>query len=220
MYGLTDLRTGRVSRCNNAGDIEVNKPRNAVRSGMGYLGEERSSMGLFSGQSILTNMMVPGKSATTSFTLLNRMAERGSGRNLIDQLSIRCNGLDQAIEQLSGGNQQKALIARWLHCGSQILLLDEPTRGVDVGTKRTIYDLLLNLRDDGKTIIVASSDIEELMTICDRTLVLSDRKLVREFQRGGWTENDILAAAFQEFTGQSTIRRNLDETPQQMSDQP
>ena len=87
-------------------------------------------------------------------------------------------------------------------------MLDEPTRGVDVGTKNAIYDLLIRLRQKGKTVVMASSEIEELTSVCDRILVLSDRKLVRSFERNDFSEQDILAAAFSEFTasveGQST----------------
>lgn len=219
LFGLTALTAGHVRRCDIAVKIDISKPRHAVRSGMGYLGEDRSSMGLFSGQSVVTNMMLPGNSATTRpFGLLHRVAERRFGSGLIEQLSIKCDGLNQPIEQLSGGNQQKALIARWLHCGSQILLLDEPTRGVDVSTKSAIYDLFFKLLSEGKTIVIASSDIEELMTLCNRILVLSDKKLVREFQHGAWTETDILAAAFQEFTERSAGRGEFSLTVDRSSD--
>ncbi len=86
-----------------------------------------------------------------------------------------------------------------------MLLLDEPTRGVDVGTKGAIYELLFELRDNGKCILLASSEIEELMTVCDRILVLSGRRLVREFRRGTWSETDILAAAFEAHTQEAAI---------------
>ncbi len=220
LFGLTRLRTGRISRYSDAGSINIDDPAHAVRSGIGYLGEERLSMGLFNGHSVLANMMIPGIGSCSSLSFLNRVAERISSQDLIEQLAIRCDGPQQLVEQLSGGNQQKTLIARWLHCGSRILLLDEPTRGVDVGTKSAIYELLFNMRDEGKTIIVASSDVEELMTLGDRTIVFSARKLVREFQRDGWAENDMLTAAFQEFTDQSTVRRNTGELPQQNTGRP
>ncbi len=207
LFGLAGVITGRISRCTETGQTNVDKPSRAVKSGIGYLGEERFSMGIFPGQSVVTNMMLPGGSqATRLFTRLDRAAELTACSELIHKLSIRCEGSEQPIEQLSGGNQQKVLIARWLYCDSQILLLDEPTRGVDVSTKSAIYDLLFKLRSDHKTVVIASSDIEELMTVCSRILVLSDRKLVREFAHDEFSETDILAAAFQEFTGSPLIR--------------
>jgi ribose transport system ATP-binding protein len=215
LYGLTALTNGRVIRRAEAGAININNPRIAVKTGIGYLGEERLTMGSFSGQSVVTNMMLPGDSiATGSFALLNRVAERRAGSRLVEQLSIKCTNLEQAIEQLSGGNQQKTLIGRWLHCGSQILLLDEPTRGVDVGTKRAIYNLLFELVAQGRTMIVASSETEELMTLCNRILVLSDRKLVDEFQHSSFAETEILAAAFHEFTSRTTAFGESDQTPE------
>jgi len=94
------------------------------------------------------------------------------------------------------------------------LLLDEPTRGVDVGTKRAIYNLLFELVAQGRTIIVASSETEELMTLCNRILVLSDRKLVDEFQHSSFAETEILAAAFHEFTNRTTAFGESNQTPE------
>jgi ribose transport system ATP-binding protein len=206
IFGLTSITGGFVSRCTAQGKIGVRNASHAVRMGMGFLAEDRKTMGIFSGQSILANMMLPGiTSVSSSLGLVDRALERNAGTKLLNKLAIKCESLDQDIEQLSGGNQQKTLIARWLHCDSDIFLLDEPTRGVDVRTKNAIYDILFDLQRRGKTVLVASSEIEELMTLCSRILVLSDRKLVRVFERGEWSEKDILAAAFQEFTEHSLI---------------
>jgi ribose transport system ATP-binding protein len=158
-------------------------------------------------------MMLPGlTSVSSSLGLVDRVLEKNAGAELVSKLAIKCDNLDQDIEQLSGGNQQKALIARWLHCDSDIFLLDEPTRGVDVSTKNAIYDLLFDLQSRGKAVLVASSELEELMTVCSRILVLSDRKLVKVFERGEWSETDILAAAFQEFTENSLVMHS-NKTP-------
>lgn len=200
LFGLVPLTGGTVSRVNSGTEHPVLNAGQAVRSGLAYLGEDRQSMGLFPGQSLLANMMVPGSGDTKTLQIIDNKKEKVDAARLVAKLAIRCNNLGQDIRQLSGGNQQKALIARWLHRDSDILLLDEPTRGVDVGTKNAIYDLLISLRQKGKTIIMASSEIDELTTVCDRILVLSDRKLVRSFDRKDFSEQDILAAAFSEFT--------------------
>jgi ribose transport system ATP-binding protein len=200
LFGLVPLTGGTVRRMNNGAEHPVLNAGQAVRNGIAYLGEDRQSMGLFPGQSLLTNMMVPGSVDIKTLQLIDYKKERDDGARLVEKLSIRCQNLAQDIRQLSGGNQQKALIARWLQRDSDILLLDEPTRGVDVGTKNAIYDLLVSLRQQGRTIIMASSEIDELTTVCDRILVLSDRKLVSAFERSEFSEQNILAAAFSEFT--------------------
>ena len=200
LFGLVTLASGSVRRKRNGAEYAVLNAGQAIRNGIGYLGEDRQSMGLFLGHSVLLNMMVPGSADTNTMQYIDYKREKVDGSRLVEKLSIRCQSLDQDIRQLSGGNQQKALIARWLHRDSDILLLDEPTRGVDVGTKNAIYDLLIDLRQQGKTIIMASSEIEELTTVCDRVLVLSNRKVVRSFERNDFSERNILAAAFSEFT--------------------
>lgn len=200
LFGLVPCTGGAVRRIIDGAERAVLNAGQAIRYGIAYLGEDRQSMGLFPGQSVLANMMVPGSADVSPLHRVDRKQENEDGARLVDKLSIRCHNLAQDIRQLSGGNQQKALIARWLHRDSDILLLDEPTRGVDVGTKNAIYDLLISLREKGKTIVMASSEIDELTTVCDRILVLSDRKLVKELQRNDFSEQDILAAAFSEFT--------------------
>ena len=203
LFGLTPLAGGRITRRTANGKTEVRNPILAKRAGMAYLGEDRQSMGLFSGHSILTNMMTPGVShGFTSLALLDYKRENHAGGELIGALGIKCHSLGQDIDQLSGGNQQKVLVARWLHCDSDIYLFDEPTRGIDVGAKNTIYNLIHELRNKRKTILITSSEIEELMLVCNRIFVLSDRKLVSEFKPDNWSEAGILTASFSEFTTQ------------------
>ena len=157
-------------------------------------------MGLFPGQSVLSNITLAGlSSVASSLGLISRTRESRAGSALVDKLGITCSGVYQDINELSGGNQQKVLLGRWLHCSSNIYLLDEPTRGIDVAAKSAIYDLLFEMQSEGKTVIIASSEIEELTLVCDRILVLSNRILVREFLRGAWSEEEILTAAFAEF---------------------
>ncbi len=204
LFGLVPSTGGSVFRYTDTAKTKIVSASQAVRMGVGYLPKDRKTSGIFSGQSVLVNMTLPGIGKVASSTgLIDRSREADVGGKFASQLAIRCSSLDQDIDQLSGGNQQKALLARWLHCDSDILLLDDPTRGIDVGAKNAIYELLGELRNRRKAIVLVSSEIEELMEVCSRILVLSNRKLVREFRRGEWSEADILAAAFQEFTGRS-----------------
>ena len=109
--------------------------------------------------------------------------------------------MEQDIQQLSGGNQQKVLIARWLNCEANVLLLDEPTRGVDVGTKFSIHALFSELTtQQGKSLIIASSELDELMAVCDRILTLSNRQMAGLFDRSRWSEQEILSAAFSAYS--------------------
>lgn len=198
IFGLAPLTGGSVMRLTNGKATVIRSAGQAVRHGIALLGEDRQAMGLFAGQSISNNMMIPGRRADAAILRrIDRDSEATSAQSLIAALDIRCQGPDQDIAELSGGNQQKTLLARWLHCDSDVLLLDEPTRGVDVGTKGAIYDLLFELRDAQKCILIASSEIEELMTVCDRIVVLSGRRFVREFRHGAWSETAILSSAFE-----------------------
>ncbi len=207
IFGLARLSSGRVVRVVDGAEVELKSASHAVKAGVALLGEDRQSMGLFRGQSVQTNMMVPGRRNDASpLRLVDRRRESAAAKELVSKLDIRCREPGQNIEELSGGNQQKALIGRWLHRESDVLLLDEPTRGVDVGTKSAIYDLLFELRDSGKCVLLASSEIEELMTVCNRILVLSARRLVREFTRDAWSETDILAAAFEAHTQDAAVQ--------------
>lgn len=195
LFGHDRRTSGQVLRHVDNGSGEIRDPGGAVRAGIGYLGEDRRTMGIFPGRSVLDNMMLPDL-ARHPIRIIDGRAERADGEALRDRLSIQCDSLAQDIRQLSGGNQQKVLIARWLECGAEVLMLDEPTRGVDVATKFAIHALFTKLAGDGKSLLIASSELDELMTICDRILVMSNRRMVGSFDRDEWSERDLLSAAF------------------------
>ncbi|MDX1403566.1 MAG: sugar ABC transporter ATP-binding protein [Woeseiaceae bacterium] len=206
IFGLVRPTGGTVVRVIQGSEVAVSNASHAVRLGIALLGEDRQSMGLYRGQSLTTNMMIPGKrEAASLLKLIDKKRESAAAAAMIGKLAIRCDGPRQAVDELSGGNQQKTLIARWLHRDSDVLLLDEPTRGVDVGTKARIYELLFEMRDNGKCIVLASSEIDELMAICDRILVMSGRRLVRTFWRDAFSEREILAAAFAAHTRDTPV---------------
>ncbi|HKS13778.1 MAG TPA: ATP-binding cassette domain-containing protein, partial [Pseudomonas sp.] len=128
--------------------------------------------------------------------VLDREAERALARRRIGALRIRSAGPEQVVGELSGGNQQKVVIGRWLERDCQVLLFDEPTRGIDVGAKFDIHGLLAELARQGKALVVVSSDLRELMLVCDRIAVLSAGQLIDTFERGRWSQDQLLAAAF------------------------
>jgi ribose transport system ATP-binding protein len=200
MFGLERKTGGDVLCPVGEGAVSIASAGQAVKAGVGFVAEDRQSMGLFPHLSVLANVMTPGATGIVgTMRTTGGVGERRAVGQLIERLAIRCTGADQPVTELSGGNQQKTLLARWLRMGANVLLLDEPTRGVDVATKQAIYDLLFELREQGKSIVVASSENEELMTVCDRILVLSNRKPAAELQRGSWSEQAILSAAFSGF---------------------
>lgn len=200
IFGL-DKRLGGAVRLHVDGTrVELQSTRQAIRSGVGLVAEDRASDGVFRDQGLAFNVTVAGlRRIAGRVGRLIRSRETSAVRALVRELRVKSDGIDQPMRTLSGGNQQKAMLGRWLHCDAKLLLLDEPTRGVDVAAKLGIHEELVRLRDAGRSIVAVSSELDELASLCDRIIVLSNRKLVREFQRSEWRQEDVLAAAFSEY---------------------
>lgn len=162
---------------------EVVKPTAAAmrRKGIGMTPENRKAQGVILGLGIDENIVMSDFPRVSRAGILSAGATRRAGANLAARLSIKAHDLTQPIGTLSGGNQQKAVIARWLHADSSVLLLDEPTRGVDVEAKAQIYQIMRDVADTGKAVIFVSSELEELPLACDRVLVLAAGELTDEF---------------------------------------
>ncbi|WP_020017542.1 sugar ABC transporter ATP-binding protein [Promicromonospora sukumoe] len=152
----------------------------AVTAGIGLCPEERKSQGLLLDEPVYRNITLSTFSRIARGGLLDEGAERAAAREQVEALDLRPAGVNRNARTLSGGNQQKALLARWLVHGCRVLLLDEPTRGVDVGARAEIYNLIRRLADDGAAVIVVSSEIPEVLGLADRVLVISDGKAVHE----------------------------------------
>jgi ribose transport system ATP-binding protein len=178
----------------------LHSPRAAVRLGIGFLTEDRKSQGLLLPKALRMNVTLArlNDELRAAGGWLRRDKEIAVAENWVRQLTIRCSSIEQSAESLSGGNQQKVVLARWLYRNCRVLICDEPTRGIDVGAKFEIYRLLDQLAQEGKGIIVVSSDLKELLDLCDRIAVVSAGRLVRIFDRDEWTEDLIMAAAFSE----------------------
>ena len=200
IFGL-DKRLGGAVRLDVGGtSVELKGTKQAIRCGVGLVAEDRSSDGVFRDQGLAFNVTVAGlrRIAGRSGRLI-RSREVSAVAGVVRELRVKADGIDQPMRTLSGGNQQKAMLGRWLHCDAELLLLDEPTRGVDVAAKLAIHEELVRLRDAGRSIVAVSSELDELASLCDRIIVLSNRKLVGEFGRGELRQEDILAAAFSEY---------------------
>jgi ribose transport system ATP-binding protein len=177
----------------------LRSPSEAVRRGLALLPEDRKSDGLLLPFSVCANTTLAHLDlASDRLGRLHPHRESQIARDAVETLELRARSLDQPVAQLSGGNQQKVLLARWLLRDSDILLVDEPTRGIDIGTRAEVHRLLVELAASGKALVVASSEHEELLALCDRILVLCAGQVSAELRRGTedeWTSEAVLRAA-------------------------
>lgn len=177
--------------------VVIRQPADALRAGIGLVPEDRKKDGLLLPQSIRVNTTLNTLSRhANAGGWLNPRAETETTEAFCGRLQVQCASHEQAIGELSGGNQQKVVIARWLARDCRILLFDEPTRGIDVAAKDTIYQLLRDLAGEGKAVLVVSSELVELMSLCDRLLVMSQGQITAEFAPDEWTQEKITRAAF------------------------
>lgn len=179
-------------------------PLQAIAAGVGLVTEDRKSQGLLLAQPIRINATLSDLSAVSRGGWLQRGLENRLVQGFIRTLRVRCHGPEQPVGQLSGGNQQKVVFARWLHREGRVLLLDEPTRGVDVGARAELYGELDRMALEGRALLMVSSDLRELMAMADRIGVMSAGRLVAVFERGEWSEQSLLAAAFSEPGGRAS----------------
>ncbi len=160
--------------------VRIRSPRDAIRAGICLLSEDRKAEGLVLGLSSVENFSLPSLSKFANGGWINERAERSAFQKYVDTLHIRLAGMDQVAGHLSGGNQQKLLIARWLEVDSRVILFDEPTRGIDVGAKTEIYQLINQLSARGKAILMISSELPEVLGMSDRILVMHEGQLSGE----------------------------------------
>lgn len=196
IYGADRADGGQVLLGDPPQRLSLRSPADSVRQGVALITEDRKGEGLLLDQSISANLALGNLPALPRHGVIDRRREEALARRQVEALRVRCADTAQAVGELSGGNQQKVVIGRWLERDCQVLLFDEPTRGIDVGAKFDIYALLAELTRRGKALVVVSSDLRELMLICDRIGVLSAGRMVDTFERDAWTQDALLAAAF------------------------
>jgi ABC-type sugar transport system ATPase subunit len=167
----------------------------AIKLGIAYLPAERKTDGLFLESSIGDNVIAATLAQFSRFGLLDRAKRNSVAERYIDRLSVRASSVYQLVRRLSGGNQQKVLIAKWLITRPRILIADEPTKGIDVGAKYEIHALLRGLADDGAGIVVISSDMPEILGLCDRIVVMREGRISGEFTAKAATEDAIIRCA-------------------------
>jgi ribose transport system ATP-binding protein len=196
VYGADHKEAGEIFLGDATRPARLASPVHAVRAGVGLVTEDRKSQGLLLPLAIRVNTTLANLKAVARGGWLRRGDEAGVVERLRGLLRVRSDSIEQPVEQLSGGNQQKVVFARWLHRDCEVLLLDEPTRGVDIGARADIYAQMDRLAAAGKALLMVSSDLRELMAVCDRIGVMSAGRLVGIFERGRWTQQQLLEAAF------------------------
>ena len=175
--------------------VKVLSPRDIIREGVALITEDRKVTGLNLSGSVNDNIAMVAIKKLLSHGLYNNNKARSASREYIEKLHIKTPSGSQIVGNLSGGNQQKVVIAKWLLNEPDVIILDEPTRGIDVAAKRDIYLLLGDLVRQGKAVILISSEIPELMGICDRIIVMCEGNYSGEVQRGEFSQERIMTLA-------------------------
>jgi monosaccharide-transporting ATPase len=192
LFGADAVVDGEISRSGRA--VAFSSPRDAIEAGIGFCSEDRKAEGIIPELSVRENLTLALLPRLTKRGIVDRARQQEIVDRFVERLGIRLASPDQLVSELSGGNQQKVLLARWLCTQPEVLLLDEPTRGIDVGAKQEIQDLVGELADDGVAVLLVSAELEELIGTCDRVLVLRDGTTVAELDGAGIDQEAILHA--------------------------
>ncbi|WP_420625476.1 sugar ABC transporter ATP-binding protein [Candidatus Poriferisodalis sp.] len=198
VYGADPVAGGEVTVSGQR--LRGTRPDRAIRAGVGLIPESRKDHGLLMERSVRENVSLPHLRRFATAGVVNRIAERRLVRVANSGAGVRDGGMESPVRLLSGGNQQKSLFARWLVPGLRVLIADEPTRGVDVGSKRAIYNLIATAASQGLAVLVVSSELEELVGLCHRILVMREGRFVAEFTHPDLDETALLRPAFGEAT--------------------
>lgn len=190
LYGARRASAGTVTV--DGKKLRRGSVQHAVRAGVGLAPEERKSQGLLLDEAVFKNVTVSSMRRFARLGFLDQRAERSQATELTESLDVRPTGVTRAVRTLSGGNQQKIVLARWLMRDCRVLLLDEPTRGVDVGARAEIYQLIRSLADRGVAVVVVSSEIEEVLGLADRVLVVREGAVVHESAATALDEATVL----------------------------
>ena len=196
LFGLEKPDTGKIYV--NGRLCEIRSPRAAIASGIGFLTEDRKTQGLVLGLSVIANMCLPSIDKISKLGIVSQTEERRLSEKFVRDLHIKTPALTQKVIYLSGGNQQKVVLSKWLCRQADIFIFDEPTRGIDVGAKEEIYHLMNRLTANGVAILMISSEMPEVLGMSDRILVMHQGKIGAEFRAREATQEQILRCALGE----------------------
>lgn len=196
LFGLEPASYGTVAIAGRK--VEIGAPAAAIRSGIGYVVPDRGESGLFTQRPVSENISLADLPRMTNWTgFVDRSLEREAVDTLVDELKIRAVSTSSIVGELSGGNQQKVLFGKWLQTSPKVLLMDEPTRGVDVGAKAEIYRIINDLTRSGVAVVMVSSDLPELVSMSDRVLVMRAGHIVAQLLNGEINQENILTHALE-----------------------
>jgi rhamnose transport system ATP-binding protein len=207
IFGITPANAGEIRVTGRP--VAVRSPADAKRAGISYVPEDRGTQGLVRPMSIQHNLSLTVLRAISRAAFLNRRAERRLAVDSIKRLAIRASGIGQLVNELSGGNQQKVVLAKWLATAPRVLILDEPTRGIDVGAKSEIHRLMSELAAQGLAILMISSELPEIMGMSDRILVLREGSIVAAFDRAEATQEKVVAAMMSDTPVETAVPANV-----------
>jgi ribose transport system ATP-binding protein len=170
-------------------------PGRARRAGIALVPGERKEEGLVLGMSVRENLSLSTLAAISEWGFIKPRTERTRAEDMVRALHVRTPGIEAPVGRLSGGNQQKVVLGRWLQARPRVFVLEEPTRGIDVGAKVEVYRLMENLAEEGAAILLVSSELPEILSMSDRILTIADGRLTGEFRRGAVTQEEVLDSA-------------------------
>ena len=178
--------------------VNIKNPGQAIRQGIAFLTEDRKGQGLVLSESIKTNMILANMKRFTKGFLLRHPEIGSNSQDMIKTLRIKTPSADEITAQLSGGNQQKVVIGKWINCNADIYIFDEPTRGIDVGAKVEVYNVMNDLVKQGKCVIMVSSELPEVLGMADRVVVMREGEVMAEIERDSehFNQEDIMKAAW------------------------
>lgn len=193
IFGARPVKSGEIIYKGQR--VNYTSPAEAIELGMGFVPEDRKGQGLFLNMAVRQNIAMAALKDLTPYGFLDKRGINRITRSLVESLDIKTPSINQRVRNLSGGNQQKVVISRWLALEPDLLILDEPTRGIDVGTKAEIHALLRQMAEEGVSILVISSELPEILSVSDRIVVMRDGMIVAEFDSATATQDDIMHAA-------------------------
>ena len=192
LFGADERESGEIELDGNS--LSLRTPRDAIEAGVCLLTEDRKDQGLVLGLSVRENFGLPNLESFSRRGWIDERREGQSFSGYVDKIMIKVSVPNQSAGQLSGGNQQKVVLAKWLERNAEILIFDEPTRGIDVGAKYEIYQWMNQLADQGKGILMISSELPEVLGMSDRILVMKEGELVGEVSNGNEVTQESLMA--------------------------
>ncbi|MGE3831261.1 MAG: sugar ABC transporter ATP-binding protein [Parvibaculaceae bacterium] len=193
LFGITPPSRGNVMLEGKRLSIEA--PPDAIAAGISYVPEDRQEQGAILSLGIRENVTLANLLKYVHGLFLSRSLERAETRKLGKRLAVKAANWEQRLAELSGGNQQKVVIAKWLATRPKVILLDEPTKGIDIGSKAAVHDFIGELAQEGLAVVLISSELPEIMGLADRVIVMKEGRIVEQFKRGQWSAEDIVGAA-------------------------